>query len=256
MNTAGIDVGSLWTKVVIVREGEILSSASILTGDDNASAAENALGFALKKVDMLSEDLDSIFSTGQGRKEVKIADGTKAEAACHAKGAHFLFPNVRTVIDIGAESSRAIRVSKKGKVEDFVQNDKCASGTGLFLDVIAKLMELDVSELGKLSLKAKRIEEITSMCTVFAESEVISSIHRRVPREEIIAGVHESIAKRIYGMVSRIGIEDDVVMSGGVSNNVGVVNTMSKMLERKIFIPEDPQLTGALGAALIAGGRK
>ena len=171
---------------------------------------------------------------------------------CHAKGAHWLFPSARTVIDIGAESSKVMRLNEDGGVEDFAGNDKCAAGTGIFLDTMAKAMEVPVEEAGELSLNYTEKARISSMCAVFAESEVVSHIHRGTSRNDILAGIHESIADRVFGMSNRVGIKDDVVLTGGVALNIGMVKALEEKLERKIYVPEDPRITGALGAALIA----
>ncbi|HEX59244.1 MAG TPA: 2-hydroxyglutaryl-CoA dehydratase [Methanomicrobia archaeon] len=257
MIVAGVDIGSLTVKAVILRDNEVVATSTLITGDDAATAAKTAINEALKSLaergmSVTLDSLDYIVATGVGRKEVTFAHEEKTDVRCDAVGARHIFPSVRTVVDIGAESCKVIRLSKKGRVEDFTANDKCASGTGMFLDVLAKVIGVGVEKLGELSLKAKKPAKISSMCTVFAESEVISYIHRKVPIENIIAGVHESIANRIFGMMNRVGVEKDIALVGGVARNVGVVKALEAKVGESILVPEGPQLIGALGAALIA----
>lgn len=257
MLVAGVDVGSLTVKAVILKDGEVAATTTLITGDDAATAARTAINEALKSlaergVSATLDSLDYVVATGVGRKEVAFAHEVKTDVRCDAVGARHLFPSVRTVVDIGAESCKVIRLSKKGRVEDFTANDKCASGTGMFLDTLAKVIGVGVEKLGELSLKAKEPAKISSMCVVFAESEVISYIHKKTPVEDIIAGVHESISNRIFGMMNRVGIEKDVALVGGVARNVGVVRALEARVGENILVPEAPQIAGALGAALIA----
>ena len=252
MVVAGIDVGSLSTKAVILNENGILSSSTLTTGDEGAVMAQKALDEALKRAGVSFDDLEEMIITGYGRRSVPFVKKSKSEMLCHARGAHWSFPSARTVIDIGAESSKVMRLNENGGVEDFSGNDKCAAGTGIFLDTMAKAMEVPVEEVGELSLKYKEKARISSMCAVFAESEVVSHIHRGTSRNDILAGIHESIADRIFGMSNRVGVNDDVVLTGGVAKNIGMVKALEEKLEKKIYVPDDPVITGALGAALIA----
>jgi predicted CoA-substrate-specific enzyme activase len=252
MIVAGIDVGSLTTKVVILKDDKILSTSILSTGEEGAVIAQKAMDEALKKASLSFDQLENTVATGYGKKSVTFTDNTKSEMFCHAKGAHWLFPFARKVIDIGAESSKVIRLNERGDVEDFTGNDKCAAGTGIFLDTMAKAMEVPIEEVGELSLKHEKKASISNMCAVFAESEVVSHVHRGTPRNDILAGILESIADRIFGMSNRMGTQDDVVMTGGVAKNIGMVRALEEKLGVKIWVPENPQIVGALGAALIA----
>ena len=253
MIVAGIDVGSLSAKAVILEHDKLLGAAAITTGDEGAVIARNVLDKALKAANIPFEKLEYIVATGYGRKSVPFAHKSKSEMLCHAKGAYWLFPSARTVIDIGAESSKVMRLNENGGVEDFTGNDKCAAGTGIFLDTMAKAMEVPLEEVGELSLNYNEKAQISSMCAVFAESEVVSHVHRGTPRNDILAGIHESIADRIFGMANRVGINEDVIITGGVAKNIGMVKALEEKLGVSLHVPEDPVIVGALGAALVAG---
>ncbi|HPZ64567.1 MAG TPA: acyl-CoA dehydratase activase [Bacillota bacterium] len=252
MAVAGIDIGSLTADVVILRDGEIISDVIIPTGSNSRAAADRALEAALEQASLKMEDLDYIVATGYGRANVSRAHKCVTEITCHGRGAHYLDPSVRTVIDIGGQDSKVIRLNERGEVQDFAMNDKCAAGTGRFLEVMAHALEVDLSEMASISERASRSAPISSMCTVFAESEVVSLIAQGVPREEIISGLHEAIAGRTAGMVFRVGLEKEVMMTGGVAKNRGVVKSLEKKLQCKIIVPPEPQIIGALGAALLA----
>ena len=253
MIVAGIDVGSLSAKAVILEHDKILGSATSTTGEEGAVIARNVLDKALTAANIQFEKLENIVATGYGRKAVPFAHKSKSEMLCHAKGAFWLFPSARTVIDIGAESSKVMRLNENGGVEDFTGNDKCAAGTGIFLDTMAKAMEVPLEEVGELSLQYTNKAQISSMCAVFAESEVVSHVHRGTPRNDILAGIHESIADRIFGMTNRVGINEDVIITGGVAKNIGMVKALEEKLGVSLYVPEDPVIVGALGAALVAG---
>jgi len=256
MIVAGIDVGSLSTKVVVMQDDEILSANTLTTGEEAAVMAEKTLNQALRKANISFDQLENIVATGYGRKSVPFTDKSKSEMMCHARGAYWLFPSARTVIDIGAESVKVIRLNENGGVEDFAGNDKCAAGTGIFLDTMAKAMEVPIEEVGEISLKYKERAQISSMCAVFAESEVVSHVHRGTPRNDILAGIHESIAERIFGMSNRVGIKEDVVITGGVAKNIGMIKALEEKFGVKVYVPEDPEIIGAFGAALIARDSK
>ena len=256
MIVAGIDVGSLSTKVVLMEDDRILAANILTTGEEGVVMAKKATDKALRKANMSFDQLEYIVATGCGRKSIPFANESKSEMMCHAKGAYWLFPSARTVIDIGAESSKIIRLNKNGVVEDFVGNDKCAAGTGIFLDTMAKALEVPIEEVGELSLKHKEKAMISSMCAVFAESEVVSHVHSGTPRNDILAGIHDSIAERIFGMSNRVGIMDDVVMTGGVAKNIGMIKALEEKLGTILHVPEHPRVVGALGAALVALDRK
>lgn len=253
MLTAGIDIGSSTTKVIILdREKNILAGNILDTGASSRKAAERSLQLALSDANLKRENLDYIVATGYGRVDTPFADRQVTEIACHAKGAHFEFPQTRMVIDIGGQDSKVIRTETNGEVKDFIMNDKCAAGTGRFLEAISRVLEVEVEQLGELSLKAKRTLKISSMCTVFAESEVISLIAEGYHPEEIASGIHDAIIERILSSAYKLGIVDSVTVTGGVANNKGILHTLQNKLGLSINIPSQPQISGAFGAALIA----
>lgn len=252
MLVAGVDVGSLNICAVIMRDGAVISQAIQSSTEDGDAAARLALEEALARAGLSWESVEFIVATGDGRKDVSFASREKSEIVCLARAARHLAPGARTIIDLGAESCKVVALDESGDIEDFTSNDRCASGTGAFLDAVARMLRVSVSQLGDLGLKAVSPAPITSMCAVFAESEVVSHVHNRVPKEEIIAGVHESIATRAYATVKRLTVIPDVMMVGGVALNSGLVACLEKRLGLSMVIPGDPQVVGALGASLIA----
>jgi (R)-2-hydroxyacyl-CoA dehydratese activating ATPase len=252
MIVAGMDIGSMTTETVILGDGEILASIIMPTGANSRKAAERCLSAALEKAGLKQEEISAIVTTGYGRASFPQATKLITEITCHARGAYFVHPKTRTVIDIGGQDSKVIRLDAQGRNVDFQMNDKCAAGTGRFLEVMAHALEVKVEELGRLSLGAPRTIKISSMCTVFAESEVVSLIADDQPKEVIIRGLHDSIADRVLGMVNRVGIEEEVTLTGGVAKNEGVVHALEERLGIRMFIPPEPQIIGALGAALLA----
>ncbi len=251
--TMGIDVGSTASKCVILENGEKIIGKSVISVGTGTSGPNRAIAQALEDAGYKSiDDMDQIVATGYGRNSL---DGVKlqmSELSCHAKGASFLFPGVRTIIDIGGQDSKALKVSENGMLENFVMNDKCAAGTGRFLDVIAKVLEVNLEDLEKLDEQSKEEVSISSTCTVFAESEVISQLARGTKIEDIIKGIHTAIASRVGSLAKRVGIRDDVVMTGGVALNKGMVRALEKNLGFKIHTSEYCQLNGSIGAALFA----
>ncbi len=249
----GVDVGSLGTKAVILVEGEIAGYSIIRTGVNTEANGWNGLNAALENAGLKHGDLKYIVATGYGRISAPYANKTVTEITCHAKGAHYLHPQTRTIIDVGGQDCKAIRLDENGNVTDFAMNDKCAAGTGRFLEVMANAFKVPLEELGPLSLKATEILPVSSTCTVFAESETISLLARGEKPENIIVGIHHAIANRIGGMFARVGIESDVFFSGGVAKNVGMRKALEDALKIRIADPEkDPQLVGAIGAAVLA----
>ena len=253
MITAGIDIGSITTKAVVLSDGKILGSKVGYTGYNAEKAGEAIYSELLKELGLAPDKITRIFSTGYGRNSVKFADKAMTEIICHGTGAHFINPKVRTVIDVGGQDSKAIAIDADGKVKDFVMNDKCAAGTGRFLEVMARALESNLDDFGEISLRAKNPALISSICTVFAESEVISLISRGETRENIIAGIHDSVASRVSAMAKRIGVADPLMMTGGVAKNIGVVTALEKKLGTRIIVShETAQVNGALGAAVLA----
>jgi len=251
MITVGIDVGSITAKAVVVKDGEVISHRLILTGYNARKAGEKVFEKMIKEVGIKLSSIDKIIATGYGRNSVAMADKAVTEITCHAMGAHYLDPAIRSVIDIGGQDSKAIAVTDVGRVKDFAMNDKCAAGTGRFLEVMARALEVDLNDFGDFSLKADHPSTISSLCTVFAESEVISLISKGEKRSNIIAGIHESIAARVVAMAGRVGLKPPIMMTGGVAKNIGVVKALERKTGEKIVVSPQAQITGAIGAALI-----
>ena len=253
---AGVDVGSLSTEVVIIGGDKSIVSYSIeSTGYSPVAASEQAMRTALDKAGIARNKIEAIVATGYGRISVPFADKKVTEISCHAMGACHLFPDTGTIIDIGGQDSKVIRVGQGGKVLDFTMNDKCAAGTGRFLEVMASTFKLSLDELGELSLKAKEPIPISSVCTVFAESEVVSLIAQNRPKEDIILGIHTAIVNRVWNMVQTVGIHGAVTMTGGVAKNKAVVALFEERVGQPIHVYHEPQIVGALGAALIAANQ-
>ena len=253
MFVAGIDIGSLTAKTVILNdEGGVVGQAITLTGAFSQKAGEKAYEMALAMAGIGASDISYVLATGYGRKNIPFAHAEMTEISCHAKGAHRLFPEARTIIDIGGQDSKAIALNESGTPVNFIMNDKCAAGCGRFLEVMARALETEVEKMGELSLRSTKNIQISSMCTVFAESEVVSAVANKCDRSDIINGIHQSIAKRISIMVDHVGLVERVVMSGGVAKNIGVVRALENVLGTTLLVPEEPQLVGALGAAFIA----
>lgn len=253
MISAGIDIGSSATKAVILKDKQMLSKAITPSRADPNQAAGFVLKEALKKADL--SEVDVVVSTGYGRRAIDFIDETVTDITAGAKGAVFLgcpFNDVRTVVDLGGQDTKVITLDENGYVANFVMNDKCAAGTGRFLEFMAGVLETKIEDLGNLSLKSRNPLKINSTCTVFAESEVVSLIVQKKKKEDIIAGLHESIAKRIAGMVREIGAEEPVFFCGGGAKNVGIKKALENNLAMNVYIPEEPQFVIALGAALIA----
>ncbi len=250
---AGVDVGSLSTDVCIIdQSGKVFSEMVMPTGVNGSEAAERAFDASLKQADLTRTDISAITATGYGRASVAFATGKTTEISCHGVGAHQLFPKTGTVIDIGGQDSKVIQVDTHGRMLDFAMNDKCAAGTGRFLEVMANRLELDLDELSNpLNIKGESAP-ISSTCTVFAESEVISLLAKNTPREEIVHGLQRSIVNRIWGMVTSIGIQGEVTLTGGVAHNRGLVALLEAKLGLSLNIPDNPQTVGALGGAHIA----
>ncbi|QGU96161.1 3-hydroxyacyl-ACP dehydratase [Clostridium bovifaecis] len=249
----GIDSGSTSTNVVILSEtAQILAYSIVKTGAKSSVGVNNAVNLALKKANLKFEDISYIISTGYGRVSIPFANERITEITCHAKGSFFLNPTIRTIIDIGGQDSKAIKIDDNGNIIDFAMNDKCAAGTGRFLEMMAKTLEVSIDEMGYLALSWKEDISITSMCSVFAESEIISLIAINKEKSDIIHGLCNSIASRTLSLADRIKRRGGYIMTGGVAKNIGVVKAIEEKLGEKIFIPAEPEIVGALGAALIA----
>jgi predicted CoA-substrate-specific enzyme activase len=253
MNTLGVDVGSLNIKAVVLGDDGILGIGIVPPGDEIEAGARKSLAMALEQA-RLGQDSLPVVATGTGAKLVNFIPQQKVLTTCLARGTRYLFPSARMVIDMGAESTTIIKLNERGRLADWVNHDKCASGTGLFIQQMAKLMGITLEEMAQISFQAHARADITSTCAVFAESEVISHVHRDppTPKEDIIAGIYFSVVSRVMSLCKRIGVVRDVAVSGGVALNDGLVSIMEQELGFKILRPESPQIMAALGAAIIA----
>jgi predicted CoA-substrate-specific enzyme activase len=247
---AGIDVGSTMTKVVILNEGVV---ASIIgpTGPEQRRLANRVMEEALNKSALSFQTITYIVSTGYGRINVPFADKQFTEITCHAKGINRLFPKAKTIIDVGGQDVKGIKIDAAGKIVDFVMNDKCAAGSGRFIEVIADTLGVPLEKVGDLSLQSKSPAKISNICTIWAQQEVTASLAQGIPIFDLLAGVHQSLADRISRMVNRLRVEDAVIVTGGGGKNKGLLKALSDQLGHEILVPEEPLITGALGAALM-----
>lgn len=251
---AGVDIGSLTAKTVLLDEAKrVVAHTIVPTGAVSRRAAQSSLQEALDAVGLPAEKLNYVIATGYGRANVPFANVQLTEISCHARGVHFVIPEARTIIDIGGQDSKVISLDENdGRVISFVMNDKCAAGSGRFLEVMSRALEVELEEMGPLSLRYQNALQISSTCTVFAESEVVALIAANHDKVDIIAGIHKAIARRVASMVKQIGVREKVVMTGGVAKNIGAVRALEDVLGVAVYVPEEPQITGALGAALFA----
>jgi benzoyl-CoA reductase subunit D len=255
MATAGVDVGTQSVKVVILKDGIVVSRAKTFSGFDPAKSAEEAMNAALKDAKMTLTDLKHVTATGSGMELAPTRNSTISMMGADAKAGVCLFPKARTIIDVGAEEARAVKCDEKGVMADFVVNERCAAGAGAFIEAMARALELKIGDMGPLSLKAERASTINASCVIFGESDVVTLIHRQESKPEIARAVFDAMADRISSMVRRLGINPDVVLVGGVAKDVGFVASLKRKLGVDLFIPEYPEFAGALGAALVAAGR-
>jgi benzoyl-CoA reductase subunit D len=256
MITAGIDVGAKTIKVVLLADGQPVVQKIASAGLDTRSALDRVVADAVAAADGLErDDIDFVVSTGAGRQDVPFADDQVTEVTAAARGARSLYPNARTVIDVGAEEGRAVRCNEAGGVEDFAVNEKCAAGAGTFTEAMARALEVDLEELGRMSLRSTQAVPMNAQCTVFAESEVVSLLHAKTPKEDISRAVHDAMASRVTSMVRKVGFQKDVVLVGGLAKNAGFVDSLQRGLETEILVPDTAEFVGALGAALIAAER-
>jgi predicted CoA-substrate-specific enzyme activase len=270
MLTMGIDIGSRSSQCVILEDGQLLTYSNIETGPDSESTAYVAVDAAVHrrselwggntlpmpevKTDHLRiQDMDCIVATGYGRVVVPFAQRTVTEISCHARGAHWFVPGVATVLDMGGQDCKAIRVNERGQMTDFILNDKCAAGTGSFIEVIAEALSLPLCEVGQLSLESTKTIGFSATCAIFLKSEAVALRRQGVSKADIMGGLHEVISQRVVALLKRVGIEDKFVITGGIARNVGVTTRIEQKLGGlKITIPPEPQIAGAVGAALFA----
>ncbi len=252
MITAGIDIGSLSTKSVIMSDGQVMGFDVVLTGGCNRTAADLTFGNVLAKTGLKHGQVGFVVSTGYGRENISFADKHVSEITCHALGMHLMNPAIRTILEIGGQDSKAIRLDEDGNVETFAMNDKCAAGCGRFLEVTARAMGIELKDLGEVSARSENVVRISSTCTVFAETEIVSLVAVGTPVPDIVRGVHKSIATRAVSLLRTVGVSGPVGMSGGVALNSGVVRSLEEALKTEIYIAENPQVRGAIGAAYLA----
>ena len=250
---AGVDVGSTQTKAVIIDEERNIVGRSLSdTGANVVLAAEHCFDEALKQSELGEREVEYVIGTGYGRYRVTFGNAQVTEISCHARGAVQFFPKTRTVVDMGGQDTKAIRVSTSGEIDDFCMNDKCAAGTGRFLGAAAAALELGLDNLGPTALRAEKSVRISTTCTVFAESEVLSWLGKGKKVEDILWGVHQSIASRSAALLRRVGVEAEVTFTGGVTRNVAMVKALEERLELKLNVSEESHYMGAMGAALFA----
>ena len=251
MISVGIDMGAKNVKVVVLKDGQIVSRGIALSGIDQKASAQQVFNEALQKAGVSLSDIKYVTATGTGRDLAPNANSNISMMGADALGGTHLFPTARTVIDVGAEEGRAVRCDEKGKMIDFVINERCAAGAGTFIEAMARALEVKVEEMGPLSLKAEKAVPMNAQCTIFAESEVVSLIHAKTPRADISRAIHDAIADRIASMTRRLGVQRDVVLVGGVAKNIGFIDALKRILGVDILVPPDPEFVGALGAALV-----
>ena len=258
MITAGVDVGAKYVKIVLLEDGKnVLTRANGIVGFDILKSATEVFEKGLLDAGLKRDQIVQVVATGMGRKAIQKKPPINAgeivpEVIADAKGTYHLIPTAKTVIDVGAEEGRGVKVGENGKVKDFVINERCAAGAGTFIETMARALEVGVKDMGPLALRATKAIPMNAQCCVFAESEVVTLIHSKVSKEDIAKAIHDAMAGRIASMVLRIGVEKDVVLIGGVARNPGFLPPLKKELNTEIIVPEHPEYVGALGAALLA----
>jgi predicted CoA-substrate-specific enzyme activase len=253
---AGIDVGAQSIKAVLFDGQKIIGRMVVITEDEAETAARRIYDDLLARLDLRPQDVEKVLATGWGAGEIQFADGKSSEQICAAKGSRFLVPTARTVVDMGAEGCRVMKLAADGSVEDFSNNAKCASGTGSFIELGAVYLKVPIEQMGALSLAADGVAEVSSTCAVFAESVIISNIHAGESRERIAAGIHRAAASRILELIGRVGLVEDIVMVGGAALNPGLVKTLEDITGKAVKVPEHPRSVMALGAAIQASKKK
>ena len=254
MIVAGCDIGSLTAKAVLMESGKVISSAVIRAKNKPSESAGKVMQMVLERVGLQRDSIVCVVGTGYGRAQIPFVDSVESEISCHARGARYLLPSARMVIDIGGQDAKATRMDESGRVDRYLYNDKCASGTGRFLEVMAEALEIPLDEMGNISAGSKEKLTISNQCVIFAETEVISLVNEGKETPDIVNALHHAMAKRVAALARSIGIEEDVVMTGGVARNSGVFQALSEALniQLKALNGADPQIIGALGAALYA----
>ncbi|MFC1579842.1 acyl-CoA dehydratase activase [Thermodesulfobacteriota bacterium] len=253
MITAGIDCGAKNTKTVIMKDQEIIGKGIVQTGFDQKKAVEESLAAAIATAGIARDDIEKIGGTGSGKQAIDMVDASVNDIKAMGRAANYYYPNARTVTDVGAEEGKAAKLDENGNTVDFAINEKCAAGAGAFIEAMARALETPLEELGPLALTSDREIPMNAQCAIFAESEVVGLIHAKTERKDISKAIHDAMASRIVSMIRRIGVNEDVVMIGGVGYNPGFVTAMKRELSLdNIFIPEDPEFGAAVGAAVVA----
>ena len=255
MISAGMDLGTQRVKVVILKDNQIVAQSQQISGFEPTKAAEEAFQDALQTAKLSLEDIEHITATGAGVKMAPHADSTVSMMGADAKAGAYFFPSARTVIDVGAEDARAVKCDENGAMLDFVVNARCAAGAGTFIEAMARALEVELDDMGSLSLKAEKASPINASCVIFAESDVVSLIHKDEPKTEIARAIFDAMAERVASMVLRLGVNKDIVLVGGVAKDVGFIASLKRRLGTEILIPKEPLYAGAVGAALIAAKR-
>jgi len=255
MITAGCDIGSLTAKAVIMKDGKIIASEVILASAHPEKSATEVMNRTVEKAGIKMKDIEYCIGTGYGRKHIPFMNSEESEIACHARGAVWQVPSARTVVDIGGQDAKAIRMDEKGNVERYVYNDKCASGTGRFLEIIADSLDIKLDDMGALSGKAKEKLTLSNQCVVFAETEIISLVNEGKEIPDIVNALHQAVANRAASLARGILVQPDAVMTGGVAKNSGMFSALERALGVKLHKVDNPQINGALGAALFAADK-
>jgi benzoyl-CoA reductase subunit D len=255
MITVGMDLGTQSVKAIVLKDGAVIGRSKVFSGFDPTKAAEQAVAEALKQAKIGMAEVANFVSTGSGMEMAPYKKSTVSMMGADAKAGVFLFPNARTIIDVGAEEARAVKCDERGIMVDFVVNERCAAGAGAFIEAMARALEVKIEDMGQLALKAERASPINATCVIFGESDVVSLIHRQESKPEIARAVFDAMADRVSSMVHRLGINPDVVLVGGVANDVGFLASLKRKLNIEIVIPQNPEFVGALGAALTAAAR-
>lgn len=256
MISAGIDIGARTIDIVLFKNGKILDSTVLNTGGKPRERAVNAFDAILTKNNLSRKKLKRVVSTGYGRNHFPNSDEVVSEISCHAAGTAYFFPDAKLVIDIGGQDSKVILTSGYGRVLEFAMNDRCAAGTGRFIEIVAGILDIGIEDITRLSFKKSEACEISSMCAVFAESEIVGLLQNEIPQEQILKGVFRAVAKRIVSMMGRSFVSDTAIFTGGVAMIRGVAEALEEETRIKIVLPPDPRITGALGAAIIAAGKR
>ena len=249
--TVGIDVGAKNVKIVVLRDNEVIAKNKVLSGFEAKENTIKLFDQMLNEIGISKDEINSITATGSGRKEVSFATNSVTDVTAAVKGAHTMYPGVRTVIDIGAEEGRGIRCDDNGKIVDFAINEKCAAGSGAFVEAMSRALELAIEDFGPLSLESDKEIPMNAQCAVFAESEVISLLHSKTEKKDIAKAITDAIAARISSMVRKVGFEKQIAIIGGVAYNIGFIRSIKNALESEVVVPEFPEYISAYGAALI-----